>query len=186
MTPTWFNTETRLASLRWLAGSLDRTPFFANSEAPGLNGGMDCVHLLNYIYRQCGVIPSLWIPRQTMDHGQHSERSLLIEAFETWPALVARFTRLPECSPADILPGDALCFTAGKVPHHGAVALEGGDIFHTLAPYGAHRMQLRAVIRGEKILGKLAAVYRPTPDLRALNSQLSAFNSPRSVAEPAL
>lgn len=163
MTPTWFNSSERLADLQWITGTLARTPFFPNSEAPGLAGGMDCVHLINYIYRELGVIPRIEIPRQVMDHGQHSERSLLIEAFETWPELKARFVRLPDCSAANILPGDALCFTAGRVPHHTGIKMAGSDIFHTLHPVGAHRTPLNVAIRSTRILGALAAVFRPTP-----------------------
>ena len=89
--PTWFNTPARCAALRALASELVGTPFFANSEAPGRQGGMDCVRLLHFIDRTLGVIPRLELPRYSMDHGQHSDRSLLIEAFTTWPALQARY-----------------------------------------------------------------------------------------------
>jgi hypothetical protein len=172
MTPSWYNSPARLADLRAAALRVEGTPFHANSEAPGAGGGMDCVRLLHFIYRTTGVLPFIEIPRQSMLHGQHSEHSLLIEAFETWPELRRRFAVVP-CSPAnsytvaDVLPGDALCFIAGKVPHHGGLMLSGDTFLHTLKPAGAHFFHLRAAFRGHSILGELAAVYRPRPEALA-------------------
>jgi hypothetical protein len=163
MIPTYFNSPEKDAALRAAVASVVGTPFFANSEAPGRDGGMDCVHVLDYVYRTCGVIGKIEIPRQSMDWGQNSEHSLLIEAFETWPELVAHFTKLESYSVSELLPGDALCFTCGKVPHHGGLMLWSKEILHTLKSDGAHTMRIDAVIRGQKILGKLAAVYRPQP-----------------------
>ena len=174
MPPSYFDTPEKLSILRRMVASLIGTPFFANSEAPGKDGGMDCVHTLNWLYRSCGVLGLIQIPRQAMDAGAHTDRSLLIEAFETWPAVRSRFACVwkrdaaetqnpkPE-TPNFLLPGDALCFIAGKVPHHGGVLLEGGDFLHTLRADGVHTMRLDAVVRGLRILGQLAAVYRPLP-----------------------
>ena len=69
MTLTYFDTPEKLSILRRMAAQLVGTPFFANSEAPGKDGGMDCVHALNWLYRSCGVIDLIQIPRQTMDAG---------------------------------------------------------------------------------------------------------------------
>lgn len=163
MTPSFFNTPEKLAVLRTAAESIVGTPFFANSEAPGRDGGFDCVRGINWTYRRCQVYNVLEIPRQVMDAGQHGERSALIEAFETWPVLRARFAKLPDCLPENILPGDTLCFLAGKVPHHGGLMITAREFLHTLKPAGMHLMPLGASIRGWKILGRLAAVYRPLP-----------------------
>ncbi len=160
---SWFNTPARIIALRTLADELCGTPFFANSEAPGKDGGMDCVRLLHFMDHTLGLIPRLVIPRFTMDHGQHSDRSYLIEAFETWPELRARYVRLPDCSPANILPGDKLCFLNGKVPHHGGCVVNQKEFLHTLLPAGAHLMRLGSAVRGWRILGELAAIYRPIP-----------------------
>ena len=169
MIPTWFDTAERIAALRALALELEGTPFFANSEAPGRTGGMDCVRLLHYIDRTLGVLPTpVAIPFQVMDGGHHAEKSRLIEAFETWPALTERYRRLEVPAsvdewPARLLPGDKLCFRAGRVPHHGGVYLGAGEFFHTLRPVGAHRLRLHVALRGWRILGELAAAYRPLP-----------------------
>lgn len=163
MIPTYYDSPEKLRALRAAAAQLVGTPFFANSEAPGPAGGIDCVHALNWIHRTCGAIGPVEIPRQTMDHGAHSEQSLLIEAFETWPALRPRFARVPDCLPANLLPGDCLCFRAGKVPHHGGVLIHAQDLLHVLKRDGAHLIQLGAAIRGRRLLGYLAAVYRPLP-----------------------
>ncbi len=174
MIPTYFDSPERLEQLGTAVGLLTGTPFFANSEAPGRDGGIDCVHTLNFLYRYCGAIVQVHIPRQAMDHGQHSDRSLLIEAFETWPELRTRFacvwrrTSEAEVDPliavrATLLPGDALCFLAGAVPHHGGVMLPFGDVLHALRRDGVHTMRLDAVFRGWRALGYLAAVYRPLP-----------------------
>lgn len=174
MIPTYFDSPERLSKLREATALLVGTPFFPNSEAPGPGGGIDCVRTLNFLYRYCGSIVQIDIPRQKMDHGRHSDRSLLIEAFETWPELKERFacvwkrTTEPEADALNavrdqLLPGDALCFLAGKVPHHGGAMLEGGDFLHTLRRDGVHTMRLDAVLRGWRVLGYLAAVYRPIP-----------------------
>lgn len=170
MIPSYYATPARLLALRSAAGALERTPFFANSEAPGRDGGMDCVRLLHWLYRTTGAIGRIEIPRQRMDHGQHSAHSLLIEAFDTWPELTTRFacvwrqTNPEDCAPlAQCLPGDALCFLAGKAPHHGGVLLEGAEMVHVLAGPGVHMLSLRAVVRGQNALGRLAAVFRPLP-----------------------
>lgn len=162
--PTWFDSPERRQLLLQTASAWKGTPFFANSEAIGRDGGVDCAHLQLAIFAACGVIEHFKIPRQVMDHGQHSKTSLLIEAFEQWPQLRLRFRRLPDCSPANILPGDSLCFLAGHVPHHGAIMVTRTDVLHVLGPCGVHFMQLAAVIRGESILGRLEAVFRPLPD----------------------
>lgn len=163
MIPTWFDTSPKFFALERAAERWMGTPFFANSEACGRDGGVDCVRLLHAIYSELGVMPRIEIPPQVMDAGQHSAHSLLLEAFETWPVLRERFARVPDCSAANILPGDALCFVAGRVPHHGGLMLGAGEVLHVLKPEGVHRMQLAAVIRGRRILGELAAVYRPLP-----------------------
>lgn len=160
---TWFNNAERCSLLLQAAKLWERTPFFPNSCAPGPDGGVDCVHLANAVFSLCACIPRQAIPPQFMDAGQHTDRSPLLEAFETWPDLVARFRRLPDCSPANILPGDALCFRAGRVPHHCGVMLPGADVLHVRAPEGVQRTPLRAVIRGRRILGLLEAVFRPLP-----------------------
>lgn len=171
--PTWFDTVERRSLLMSAARLWQDTPFFDNSCAPGPDGGVDCVNLQNAIYSTCAVIPRQTIPPQVMDAGQHSERSLLIEAFETWPDLRARFACVWCCerSPANIaaedfafiLPGDSLCFRAGRVAHHGGLMLIAGEFIHAIRPTGVHRTQLAAAIRGRRILGELAAVYRPLP-----------------------
>lgn len=169
MIPSYFDSPAMLDRLRAAAAALLGTPFFANSEAPGPGGGIDCVHTLNFLYRFCGAIVHLAIPRQDMEHGQHSDRSLLIEAFDTWPELAPRFTCIwrssdsPLSHPFHLQAGDALCFLAGRVPHHGGVLLEHGDFLHTLQRDGCHTMRLDAVFRGWSVLGRLAAVYRPLP-----------------------
>jgi len=194
MPPTFFDTPEKLAMLRTAARLVLHTPFCANSEAPGSDGGLDCVHTLNWVYRFCGAIGHLVIPRQAMDAGQHTDRSALIEAFETWPALHSRFalvwrspafrvpssesdSALPPFSPSVLLPGDALCFLAGKVPHHGGIVLEDGEFLHALRDHGVHTMRLDASLRGWQPLGLLAAVYRPLP----LEVPSSAFRVPSSA-----
>jgi len=169
--PSYYAAPDKLARLRAAAAELRGTPFFPNSEAPGRDGGIDCVRALHYLYRTSVAIAPIAISRQTMDHGQHSDRSLLIEAFESWPELLARFAcvwrRAPDAEPKlpelELLPGDALCFIAGKVPHHGGALLEHGDFLHALRRHGVHTMRLDAVFRGWSVLGRLAAVYRPLP-----------------------
>lgn len=170
MTPSFFSTPARLADLRAAAAQIEGTPFFANSEAPGPAGGIDCVRTLHFVYRTCGAIGPIDIPRQAMDYGHHAERSRLIDAFDTWPELVARFACVwrqtsPDAVPdaGAFCPGDALCFTSGRVPHHGGVLLEGGEVLHALRNVGVHRMRLEAFTRGRRLLGLLAAVYRPLP-----------------------
>lgn len=174
MIPTYFDSPEKLEKLQEAVQLLLRTPFCPNSEAPGPTGGIDCIHTENFLYRYCGAIVQIDIPRQRMDYGQHAQRSLLIEAFETWPELRTRFaalwTRSDESAEdsllsvrQQLLPGDSLCFLSGAIPHHGAVYLGGGDIIHTLKSDGVHTMRLDAVFRGWRLLGYLAAVYRPLP-----------------------
>ncbi len=159
--PTWFNTPERRTLLLQVAKLWEGTPFFPNAQACGRDGGVDCVRLANAVYTTCAVIPHQHIEPQVMTN--LSGRSVLIEAFETWPDLKARFVRLPECDAAAALPGDALCFREGAVPHHCGIMLNCGDVLHVHAPAGVRRTQLRAVVRGRRILGMLEAIYRPTP-----------------------
>lgn len=173
-TPTFYGTVERRSLLLSVAAAWQGTPFFANSEAPGPDGGVDCVHLLHGIHHACGAIDRIAIPAQSMDHGQHSDRSLLIEAFETWSGLRERFAciwrrtneagddRLAAIAAA-LLPGDTLAFTAGRVPHHGGLVVARSEFVHALKPDGVHRMRIDAVVRGWRVLGQLAAVYRPIP-----------------------
>lgn len=201
VTPTFFDTVERRSLLLSAAHAWRGTPFFANSSAPGRDGGVDCVRLLRAIYVATGVLAELPLPAYRMDHGQHSSRSLLIEAFETWPELTSRFARVWRQTDSDsqlpvlrslgeggsalssqlvcqLLPGDTLCFLAGKVPHHGGLMLPGGEFLHTLKRRGVHALRLDAVLRGWRVLGYLAAVYRPLPVESALSPQLSALSLP--------
>lgn len=155
----YFASPERIAQLHAASMEVIGTPFFANSEAPGAQGGMDCVHLLNYIYRGCGVIGPLNWPAQTMDWGLHNEHSPLIEAFETWPELAPHFARIPLTEP--LMAGDALIFLQGKAPHHSGIVLSDREFLHTLKARGAHVMRLDAVFRGQSILGHVTAVFRP-------------------------
>lgn len=165
MTPTFYDSPPHLAAFSAACARARGTPFRPNSEAPGPDGGFDCVHLLNWVHRTCGAIGRVEIPRQTMDHGHHSDRSLLLEAFDTWPGLRERFTRLPaaDCSPENFLPGDVLCFTQGRVPHHGALWIGCGCVLHALRPAGVYEHHLAALVRGQRLFGHLAAAYRPLP-----------------------
>ena len=167
---SYFDGPEKLALLRSAAAELKGTPFYPNSEAPGRTGGIDCVHTLNWLYRACGAVGYIDVPPQTMDYGQHATSSRLIEAFDTWPELRARFAciwRAPAAAQTDLrailLPGDALCFLEGAVSHHGGVLLEHGDFLHCLSREGVHTMRLAAVYRGWRVLGRIAAVYRPLP-----------------------
>ena len=165
---TWFDTTERRSLLMQVAKLWEKTPFFANSCAPGPDGGVDCVHLANAVYATCGCIDRVHIPPQIMDAAQHSTRSPLVEAFEEWPALKSRFSRLAHSDQSDpfhssdIIPGDALLFRAGKAPHHCGIMLVGDEVLHCLCPQGVQRTHLRAVIRGRSLFGALEAVYRPT------------------------
>lgn len=171
MIPSYYDNPAARARLSVAAQQLVGTPFFANSEAPGRDGGIDCVRALNWVYRTTGAIGPVEIPHQEMDHGAHSDHSILIEALETWPELRERFACVWCCAAAspdpvvvaDPRPGDCLCFRAGRVPHHGGLMLPGGDFLQVLKGPGVHTMQLRAAIRGWRVLGYLAAVYRPLP-----------------------
>ena len=170
MSASFFDSSEKLARLRTAAAQLDGTPFFANSEAPGPDGGMDCVHTLNWLYRTCGAIGAMEIPRSAMDAGYHLDSSPLVAAFETWPGLRERFAGIwrrrdaAEVAPVSaLLPGDALLFRAGHVPHHAGVLLEHGEFLHTLRRDGVHTLRLDAVMRAVKPLGLLDAVFRPLP-----------------------
>ena len=170
---SWFNTPEKIAALRAAAERWCGTPFFANSEACGRDGGVDCIHLLHGIYAGLGVIPPQEIPPHAMDWGDHADRSLLLEALETWPDLVARFGCVYRRSAAaagvdpffTAAPGDLLVFNGGRVPHHGGLMLDRDEFVHALRPEGVHRLHLRAAVRGWKILGSLVAIYRPRPHL---------------------
>lgn len=161
--PSWFDPPERRAALRAEALRWEGTPFFANSEACGRDGGADCGRLVHGVLCALGAIPPLALPRVPMDAGQHAVRSVLIEALETLEPLRRRFQRLPDCSPANLAAGDVLCFTAGRVPHHAGLMLTGAEFLHTLPSVGAHRLHVRSVVLGWKIFGQLAAVYRPRP-----------------------
>jgi cell wall-associated NlpC family hydrolase len=161
MIASFFDTPERKALLFQSAQTVIGTPFFANSEAPGELGGMDCVHLLNYVYRSCGVIGPLSWPDKAMDWAQHNEKSILIEAFDTWPELTSNFVLIPSVDIRDLLLGDALMFKMEKVSHHSGVYLGDGDILHTLKKRGAHTIRYDLVLRGKSVLGYLVAAYRP-------------------------
>jgi cell wall-associated NlpC family hydrolase len=161
---TWFDTTERRSILMQVCRLWDNTPFFPNSCAPGPDGGVDCVNLLNAVYATCACIPIQKIPRHDMHASQHdAARSPLIAAFETWPDLASRFTRLSSCEASVLLPGDALCFRSGHVPYHSAVMLPYREVLHVLSPHGVRRTRVEAVIRGRSLLGRLEAVYRPHP-----------------------
>lgn len=161
--PSWFDPPERLAALEAEARRWEGTPFFPNSEACGRDGGADCVHLVHGVLCAVGAIPRLTLPIVAMDAGQHAARSLLIDFLETDPVCRERFARLPDCSPANILPGDVLCFTAGRVPHHAGLMRTGREFLHTLKDVGAHRMHLRSAVLGWHIFGQIAAVFRVRP-----------------------
>src|SRR5690606_24961040 len=134
------------------------TPFFANSRACGRDGGVDCVNLAAAIDERLGILHErLEWPRQLMDWGDHGDRSVLLEAFETWPVLRNRFARVVGAP----LPADHLIFRGGRVPHHLAIMLGKDHFLQALKPDGVSRWELLSIVLGRAVLGELVAIYRP-------------------------
>lgn len=143
------------------ASKLIGTPFVPHAMIPG--AGMDCIHLNAWVYLQTGFLKTFKAPQYTLDAGKHLERSALIDWLET----SGRFFRLggsgnlPESAgnlPAQIQPGDTLCFRfRARVEHHVGLAIGAKTFLHCL--------QRRTVEKADwshpPYKQMLTAVYRP-------------------------
>src|SRR4051812_49016251 len=95
----WFNTPERVAALKAEAWRWVGTPFFANSDTPGPNGGVSCQKLASAIYKAVGCC-EVETPEVQMSHARFSREGLL----EPFMAKQTKFARL--ASNGDLQAGD--------------------------------------------------------------------------------
>ena len=125
----YFSSSVAVGLLTGVAESWIGTPFRANSEDRGRQGGVCCHLLVWHVLVECG----LQIPRPPLgaaSHARYSRESIM----EPWLDASPCFIRLAHG--AEILPGDVLGFRIGGSIHHLAIALPGGRILHALTGIG--------------------------------------------------
>ena len=101
-------------------------------------GGVDCVHSVYAIYRACGLVPEVQIPR-------YSPQFMLHRGEEIYLTAVLRHARPTE----DPQPGDLAMFRYGRVYSHGAIVDEPGW------PHVMHASSDRRQFVAEPLLGGL-------------------------------
>lgn len=125
MTPSWFNTVERLATLEEHFAKWQGTPFLANSCSHGFRGGVSCQKLAAAIYRGVGLV-NVDPPEVAMSHARFSKESLV----EPWMDKRKEFVRMLDLS--EIQAGDLLGFVIGKAVHHLGIAQNSHMFFHVI------------------------------------------------------
>lgn len=145
----FFQTEPRLASLRFHAAEWLGTPFVPHAMVKG--AGADCVHLVAAIYMACGVFDKFETPTYAIDGGQHQKQSQVIN----WLENHGSFMRV-----GDQQPGDCLCFKFRQSEHHVGLLLGGRtglDFIHAVE----RREVLMSSLFQNWYSRHLTAVFRP-------------------------
>ena len=127
------------------------TPFHPYAGIRG--AGVDCIHLCGEIYLEAGVVTNYEFPCYVMDGGEHRHTSQITEWMDRQLALV--FRRLPATT--ELLVGDFLGFTIGRVIHHCGVFIGQRQFIHAMRSYGV----IESCIDDTTFLKRLAAAYRP-------------------------
>lgn len=150
MTPTWFNTEERIAELVLEADSWIGTPFAPNSSSKGR--GVSCQKLAGCLYSACGFnLPE--VPDASIAQARFSRVSLV----EPWFNGRAEFSRLDPATP--ILPGDVLGFRIGDIVHHLGVSIEPTRFIHAIEGVGT----TLAHVEDATWRSRLVCIWRPKP-----------------------
>ena len=157
----YFNSDHRIEALTRAARSWVGTPFFAHSCARGPDGGVDCVHLVQDILVTCGAMERQTLPKFPMDWADHRCESAVLGVFTSDPYFVEHFEALPYPESPE-RPGDILCFKHGACVHHIGLMLTAGHFIHALKPEGATILPLDVALNGQRLLGKIVRLYRPT------------------------
>jgi cell wall-associated NlpC family hydrolase len=151
MIPSLFHSSEKQQQLIQVARGWLGTPFHAFANIRG--AGVDCVHLCGEIYLEAGVVTNYEFPRYVMGGGDHRHTSQITQWMDHQLALV--FRRLP--ATAELLIGDFLGFTIGRVIHHCGVFLGDRRFIHAMRSYGV----IESSIEDTTFSKRLAAVYRP-------------------------
>ena len=151
----FFDTSERIASLQQELESWIGTPFFKASRAKGRNGGVDCVHLLQEVYLNCGVIELRHpMPNYPLDWAIHNKRSLLKEFILSFH--YDEFEQIPDG--ARKLPGDMLLINPrGNCIHHGGIMIDEDSFVHAVIKHGVAKVH----VVGSGYGFKIEEVWRP-------------------------
>lgn len=129
MPTPFFTSADSLRVLSAVAASWIGTPFRANSEDRGRQGGVCCHLLVWHVLVESGV----QIPRPPFGPSGHARFSR-VSIMEPWLDASPCFHRLPHG--ADLLPGDVLGYRFGGAVHHLGIVLSGGRVLHALHGIG--------------------------------------------------
>lgn len=151
----YFDTAESVAALAQELTSWIGTPFFKASRAKGHRGGVDCVHLIQEVYFNMGVIDMKHpMPNYPLDWAAHNGHSMLREyilsfhydEFELMEAGAAK------------QPGDLLMINPrGNCIHHAGIMLDHDYFVHAVIRNGVTKLPLSGSGYGFKI----EEVWRP-------------------------
>lgn len=153
MTPSWFNSVTRIAALELSAQSWIGTPFSANGRVKGAAGGTSCQKLAEAIYREAQFC-DLETPNVSMSHAKHSPVSIIERFMNDQPKFRRIIVRRDE-----IRAGDLIGFFIFRTVHHVGVALSGGSFVHACDGAEVKISNLSDPTWGQR----MGPIWRPLP-----------------------
>jgi cell wall-associated NlpC family hydrolase len=131
-----FADQTRIDAMAVSLARWRNTPFVQHAAQPGV--GVDCVHFVREVYRDCGIDVSAAdeIPRYALGWGVHSEHSRLLGWLLESPEARGRLRHLPPSAP--VIPGDLVAIRHSQSVHH--IGVIGPEIpprlWHVAIPAG--------------------------------------------------
>ena len=147
---TAFFNEKNFPALQAAATGWIGTPFIKGAAVQG--AGVDCVHLVGEIYRECGFLDDYQFPNYTLDEGSHLALSKVI----AWVESSGKFLLLEKTEA--IQGGDLLCFQyRSAVVHHVGLAVSSSDFVHCMRRISV----INAKLEDSTYKRILRGVYRP-------------------------
>lgn len=148
----YFESVERVARLKAVAGSWVGTPFAAHACVRG--AGVDCIHFVAEVLRECGQLPGYEFPAYRLDGGEHLQESQVTGWLRAHPLFIEVDVKDPR------MPGDVLEFRIGAgVSHH--VGLMGDVITQRIwSSLGGSGLQVR-VLRDGTWGRRLVRAWRP-------------------------
>lgn len=146
----FFNNPERIAALAAEAERWRGTPWCANSDAPGPQGGVSCHNLPRAVYIATNALTESF-PKIVGYPNRHAKQSVIEPFLDSRPEFI-------RVEPSEIRPGDLLGLNIFRCVDHLGVLLNGSDFIHVLM----HKLTtIDSLTHDPTWSSRLSAAWRP-------------------------